>query len=96
MQTPMASLTIQIDDTPNPNAMKFTLNRVVNPGPTRSYLRPDAATDDALATALFAVGPIASVMIVNDFVTVNKKPSGRWKQLIPKLEAVLHDQLGGG
>ena len=84
---------IDVEDTPNPAAMKFTADRVLNPGPTRSYRAADAAADDPLAAALFAAGPVTSVMIVGDFVTVNKTPSARWGKLRPKIEAVLLEHL---
>lgn len=87
--------TITTDDTPNPHALKFTADRPLNPGPTKSYRSPaeaDAA-NDPLAKTLFAAGPIVSVMIVSDFVTVNKKPTARWPRLRPKIEAALRDYL---
>lgn len=84
---------IVVEDTPNPHALKFTADRRLNGGPTRSYRSAEAAADDPLAVALFAAGPVVSVMIVGDFVTVNKKPTARWGRLRPKLEAVLRDYL---
>lgn len=91
----MPAPSITIEDTPNPHALKFVANRRLNPGPTRSYRSAGEAdhADDVLAQALFAAGPVVSVMVVSDFVTVNKKPSARWLQLRPKIEAVLHAYL---
>ncbi len=83
----------QVEDTPNPNALKFVFDHVINPGPTRSYLQATAAADDPLAQTLFGVGPVTSVMIVGDFVTVNKTPSARWSRLRPKIETVLQEHL---
>lgn len=86
-------VTITDEDTPNPNAWKFTADRVINPGPTKAYYAADAARDDPLASALFALPQVAGVMIVRDFVTVNKQPGGRWKTLKPKVVAVLQEML---
>ncbi|MEM1109789.1 MAG: NifU N-terminal domain-containing protein [Planctomycetota bacterium] len=93
----MPAAAIEIEDTPNPHAMKYIADRPLNPGPTRSYRSPDEAVDagDDLAQAVFAAGPIVSVMIVNDFITVNKKPSARWGRLNPTIEAVLRQHLDG-
>lgn len=91
----MPAPTITTDETPNPHALKFTADRPLNRGPTRSYRSPaeaDAAADP-LARALFAAGPVVSVMIVGDFVTVNKKSTARWSRLRPKVEAVLREHL---
>lgn len=96
---------ITVEDTPNPQARKFIADRVINPGPTRSHLVPPGpggdgsghaegdAQIDSLVAALFAAGPITSVMLIRDFVTVNKKPSARWARLEPKVIAVLEAHL---
>lgn len=93
----MPNTALRVEDTPNPHAMKFITDRPLNPGPTRSYRNPGEAeaAADTLAQALFSAGPVVSVMIVADFVTVNKKPSARWAKLQPKIEAVLRQHLDG-
>ena len=94
MLPPMpADLTLTDEDTPNPNAWKFTANRVINPGPTRAYYKPEDAQADPLAAALFALTHVVGVMILNDFVTVSKAPAGRWNTLKPKIIAVLRQHL---
>lgn len=92
----MSPIDMTAQDTPNPHAMKFVVGRTLNAGPTRSYRDPAEAADDPLAAALFAAGPVASVMVLGDFVTVNKRPSARWSRLRPKLEAVLRHHLADG
>lgn len=89
------AISISDEDTPNPNAWKFTADRVINPGPTRAFYSADAAADDPLASSLFAIKHVAGVMVVNDFVTVNKAPVGRWPTLRPKVKAVLAEYLAG-
>lgn len=86
-------LHIAIESTPNPHARKFTVNRKLTDGRPRSYRSAQAAAGDALAGALFAIPKVVGVLIVNDFCTVNKAPSGRWKILVPRIEAVLRKQL---
>ncbi|MEM9914969.1 MAG: NifU N-terminal domain-containing protein [Planctomycetota bacterium] len=100
----MPAAALQIEDTPNPHALKFITDQPW-PAPTghpadkappmRSYRTPEEAetAGDALAAAVFAAGPIVSVMVVGHFVTVNKKPSARWAKLKPKIEAVLRHHL---
>ncbi|MEM9418834.1 MAG: NifU N-terminal domain-containing protein [Planctomycetota bacterium] len=101
----MARSPIEIEDTPNPHAMKFIADRPFAalteaggaPRAMRSYrsIEDAEAAADALATAVFAAGPIVSVMIVADFVTVNKKPSARWARLQPKVEEAIQQYLDG-
>lgn len=103
MMAVMPAAPLRVEDTPNPQAMKFIADRSFPPpvsgpgaGKMRSYraAAEAAAAGDALAAALFAAGPVVSVMIVGDFVTVNKTPSARWPRLRPKIEAVLRQHLG--
>ena len=73
--------------------MKFTADRTIHSGPPRSYRSPEDAANDPLARAVFDLGQVASVLIVGNFVTVNKKPSARWGRLTPKVQAVLSRHL---
>lgn len=92
----MPRLKITTEDTPNPNAMKFTLNRAVDPkepGRTHSYADKTAAAAHPLAAALFALPGVDNVMFVQDFVTVNKTPATKWKALTPRVKDVLQAKL---
>ena len=89
----MTGTTVTADDTPNPHALRFQLPRTVNPGPTRSYRHPDDAAADPLARSLFSLPGVQGVMILGDFVTVNKAPSARWSRLRPRIERVLIEHL---
>jgi nucleoside-diphosphate-sugar epimerase len=62
--------------TPNPNAMKYTLD-VKLPG-TLNLANAAAAADNPFATAVFAVEGVQSLFGVNDFVTVTRKPGADW------------------
>lgn len=77
-----------VEATPNPNAKKFLLEKSISEQP-RSYLTADAAASDPLAMALFALGGVETVLILGDFVTVNKLPSAEWKTLTPAVKKVL-------
>jgi hypothetical protein len=85
--------TLTVEDTPNPHALKFVADRPIHPGPPRSYRQAPPPDADPLAAALFAAGPVTSVLIVGHFVTVNKTPAARWPRLRRKLEGVLVKHL---
>lgn len=90
------ALRIKVEDTPNPDAMKFTVGRTLTPdGRPRSFADAPAAAGDPLAAALFALPGVVNVMYVSDFVTVNKRRSARWKDLSPKVRKVLQTHLRG-
>jgi len=74
-----------IEETPNPNAVKFILREPVNNGVARSYGSADQASDDPLATSLFDVGHVVSVFYMDRMITVEKDDEGDWDDLLPTL-----------
>jgi len=89
------SITVTAQPTPNPNAMKFSVNRQLTEGSSRTYGSAAEAAGDALAAALFAVPGVKTVFILNDFVTVTKQPEAAWGDLAPAAEAALRTALAG-
>jgi hypothetical protein len=85
---------ITVQGTPNPNAAKFTVDRsLVEGGASVSYFDPATAKDDPIASRLFAVDGVDSLLIADDFVTVTKSPSANWDDLVPKIETILKEVL---
>jgi hypothetical protein len=77
--------------TPNPNARKFVLAGVRFEG-SRNYAL-GAAADDPLAARLLQLEGVYNVLLVQDFVTVNKFPQAEWPPLQAAVEQVLADYL---
>ena len=74
-----------IEETPNPNAVKFLLKEPVTTGAARSFLGASLAKDDALARSLFDVGGVVSVFYMDRMITVEKAETEDWDDLLPKL-----------
>lgn len=74
-----------IEETPNPNAVKFVLKEPVTTGAARSFLSPTLAKDDALAKSLFEVEGVVSVFYMDRMITVEKAETEDWDDLLPKL-----------
>lgn len=74
-----------IEETPNPNAVKFILREAVSNGTAHSYGSADQAQDDALAKSLFDVGHVVSVFYMDRMITVEKEDGGDWDDLLPIL-----------
>jgi Fe-S cluster biogenesis protein NfuA len=74
-----------IEETPNPNAVKFILKEPVSNGTTHSFASAAAAQDDPLAQALFDVGHVVSVFYMDRMITVEKDEEGDWDDLLPAL-----------
>lgn len=87
-------VTIRFQSTPNPNAGKFSADRrIVEGRASRSYYGAAQAAEDDVARALFALPGVASVFMVDDFVTVTKQPDAQWDALVPQVIATLERTL---
>ncbi|HEX8072818.1 MAG TPA: NifU family protein [Pyrinomonadaceae bacterium] len=74
-----------IEETPNPNAVKFVLKEPVTNGAARQYRSAAEAADDALARSLFDVGEVVSVFYMGNMITVEKTDEADWDDLLPRL-----------
>ena len=75
--------------TPNPNAMKFTLDRRVTEGKSQTFSSAEAAQGNSLAERVFAIGGVTAVFLLNDFVTVSKAAEASWDSLAPAITEAL-------
>lgn len=74
-----------IEETPNPNAVKFILREAVSNGTAQSFGSATQAENDPLAKSLFDVGHVVSVFYMDRMITVEKDDEGDWDELLPAL-----------
>lgn len=74
-----------IEETPNPNAVKFILREPVSNGVARQYGSAELAANDPLAKSLFDVGHVVSVFYMDNMITVEKDEEADWDELLPTL-----------
>ncbi|HEX8748826.1 MAG TPA: NifU family protein [Pyrinomonadaceae bacterium] len=74
-----------IQETPNPNAVKFILKEPVTNGTARQFASFAEAESDPLAKSLFEVGNVVSVFYMDRMLTVEKTDDEDWDELLPKL-----------
>lgn len=85
---------IRFDETPNPQAGKFTVGRTLVEGRRgMTFDSAEAAAGDPVAARLLAEPGVRSVFIVADFVTVTKDPAAAWAELAPRVQAALREVL---
>jgi hypothetical protein len=90
----MPEPSISVQGTPNPNAAKFTVDRtLIEGGAGASYFNAEMAADDALASRLFQIDGVESLLIAEDFVTVTKSETAGWEDLVPEIEDVIKEAL---
>jgi Fe-S cluster biogenesis protein NfuA len=64
--------------TPNPNTLKFNVHKQLLPFGSFNFLTKESAKESVLASRLFEVEHVASVMIGIDFVSVTKDEASEW------------------
>lgn len=74
-----------IEETPNPNAVKFILREAVSNGTVHSYSSAELAQNDPLAKSLFDVDHVVSVFYMDRMITIEKEDEGDWDDLLPIL-----------
>lgn len=81
--------------TPNPNSVKFVLDRPVIAGDeSKSFFSPEEA-DTPLAAALFEIGGVAGLFFLNNFITVTKSPESDWNAIVPDVEERIRHHFSG-
>jgi Fe-S cluster biogenesis protein NfuA len=74
-----------IQETPNPNAVKFILKEPVSHGTSHSFKTADDGADDKLAKSLFDLGNVVSVFYMDKMITVEKTDDAEWDELLPEI-----------
>ena len=74
-----------IQETPNPNAVKFILKEPVSHGTSHSFKSAEAGAVDGLARSIFDIGEVVSVFYMDKMITVEKTDDSEWDELLPTL-----------
>lgn len=86
-------ISIYTEMTPNPETMKFVVNKLLYPNKSIDF--PDAASTgpSPLAAELFTFPFIRGVFICSNFVTLTKTPDTDWMDVIPSIKQFLKEYL---
>jgi Fe-S cluster biogenesis protein NfuA len=83
-----------IQETPNPNAVKFILKEPLSSGTSHSFKTAADAADNALAKELFEIGSVESVFYMDKMITVEKADEADWDELLPALAVPIRSAEG--
>lgn len=89
----MSDVQVIAEPTPNPNSAKFTVNRTLTEGGSKTYNSAEEAADSPLAKALFDIEGVTMVFLLNNFITVGKEPAASWNDLVPKIEEAIRNHF---
>ncbi len=82
-------MSIEISNTPNPDALKFSVGVDVG-GPATFVAGKE--TDDPTGAALIAIDGVTSVFMTSDFVTLTKQPEASWEAIAPSAAQILEER----
>ncbi|KAJ3343172.1 hypothetical protein HDU93_009722 [Gonapodya sp. JEL0774] len=91
------SMFIQVEDTPNPDSLKFKPGvPVMGSGPVLEYLDGRSSHASPLARRLFRIDGVKSVLLGPDFITVSKDSSDLWHLMKPEIFGSIMDHYASG
>lgn len=88
---------VSLEFTPNPNTLKYSVNRqLLDQGTVNLPRKEMAAEKSPLAVRLFEVPGITGVMIGRDFVTVTKAEDGDWDVVHKNASSIIERHIADG
>ncbi|AUJ25772.1 MULTISPECIES: NifU N-terminal domain-containing protein [Virgibacillus] len=82
-------MSIRAEATPNPNAMKFTADKLIFEGTNSISVMPGDTSEYDILNDLMQVEGVDNVFGYQNFITVNKQFDTEWDDLIPKVTEVI-------
>ena len=82
--------------TPNPESLKFTVDRTVLDEGSAYFPTPEAGEKSPLAQRVFALGNLRSLFVVGNMITVTKTPEADWADLAKLVGAKIREHMQSG
>ena len=86
-------LTVEVQPTPNVNALKFVVNRRLTAGRSQTYRTAEDAAASPLAASLLAIPGVVQVFVLNDFITLTRAPGADWGPIVEQAERLIREHL---
>ncbi|MGP4062015.1 NifU N-terminal domain-containing protein [Halobacillus litoralis] len=84
-------MTIQVQETPNPNARKFTTESMIFQGEGSVSVMPGQTSEHKIMNDLMELDGVDNVFGFQNFITVNKLPQADWDELSEKVKSTLEE-----
>ncbi|MGY0692803.1 NifU N-terminal domain-containing protein [Virgibacillus sp. FSP13] len=79
---------LRAEATPNPNALKFSTDKLIFEGTASISVMPGDTSEHAILNDLMQLEGVDNVFGYQNFITVNKQFDVEWDDLQPKVENV--------
>lgn len=87
--------TVRVEQTPNPNALKFSTNRTLAEGRAQTYASAEQAMLSPLAGALLRIDGVKRVFFLRDFASVTRADGAAWEPIVEGVQAALAQHFEG-
>ena len=91
--TTQAEIKIHVQSTPNPNALKFILNKTVKTEGKAGYKNAEECHTNPLARHLFSLPNVSDVHFFDTVITVTQDGSTDWDELETKIKAAIVEKI---
>jgi Fe-S cluster biogenesis protein NfuA len=87
---------ITANPTPNPNCLKFIVDRTMVEGDPVSYRTIEDAKDSPLAEKLFAIPGVLEIFAFQNFVTITKASDQVWQEFAREIGKTIREHIKTG
>lgn len=87
---------IHTEGTPNPNALKFVLDKVIMENGSANFPDKNSAGSSPLAQKLFQNASVKEVFFGKDFITISKIPESSWDSIYDSLLKIINSYFESG
>ncbi len=89
-------ITIHTEGTPNPNALKFVLNKTIVEKGSCNFPNKEKAKGSPLALKLFELSSVEEVLFGKDFITITKSQNALWESIYDKAIETISKHVESG
>ena len=89
-------IAIMASPTPNPDSLKFTVDRAVLDEGSAFFSSPEEGEESPLAKRIFELGNITSLFIIDRMITANKTSDANWADLARPIGAAIREHIHSG
>ena len=86
---------VQIENTPNPNSLKFLPGKTVSNSGSIEITKKDE-TNNELVRNLLSINGVQGIFLGNDFISINKYDENSWDDIKHIVIALINDFDAGG
>ncbi|QDP39770.1 NifU N-terminal domain-containing protein [Radiobacillus deserti] len=84
-------MSVHIETTPNPNALKFTTDSMIFAGNNSISVMPGQTSEHEILNELMQLDGVDNVFGFQNFITVNKQMDADWEGLSAKVKEVIEN-----